>query len=166
MLEYQSYLFLRIFACIAAVNDKEASLRQRISEEIFLILCWKLEEPPILPRTKQTNKLDLKLTLPHPREQKSNGKKKKKGKSCGHRLTDTNLYPGCLYMWPELEKDLHVENIVWSRHINVRPRKTSPKFFFHEQKLSKQRKPGPQRNRATQRTSRKKGCKQSLDHKF
>lgn len=54
MLEYQSYLFLRIFACIAAVNDKGASLRQRISEEIFPILCWKLEEPPILPRTKQT----------------------------------------------------------------------------------------------------------------
>lgn len=83
--------------CVATVNDKGAPLRQRVSEEIFPILCWKLEEPPTPPSTKANKQTRTKAVLPHPREQKSN-RKKKGEKLWPQIISGTNLYPGCLYM--------------------------------------------------------------------
>ena len=74
---------LRIFVCVAAVNDKGAPLRQRVSEEIFPILCWKLEEPPTPPSTKankQTNHPDPKLLFPIPGNKRATGRRRKRGK--------------------------------------------------------------------------------------
>lgn len=130
-------VLLRIFVCVAAVNDKGAPLRQRVSEEIFPILCWKLEEPPTPPSTKAnkpTNQIQS-CSSPSQGTKEQQEEKEKGGKLWPQTNPGTNLYPRCLYMWSELEKELHVETIVWSRPINLRPQKTSAKFFFHEQKL-------------------------------